>query len=199
MRNLAGLVQMRSQMRHHLGFVESRCELQIRRRGIDRIGVQNHQPIHLAGIHIRNQRLEVGNLIARQRNCGLMRDKNRLTHIAQRRVDRQCQDLDRRILIEPRNHSALTGVGLQILRKGGEELLLLVCPVVARSFSAIRTHSFRQLRRKRRNLARPQSQTMLGLESRRGRRGLDGIEPVQLLRILAPSGVIAHQFVEPRI
>ena len=40
---------------------------------------------------------------------------------------------------------------------------------------------------------------MLSLQARRGRRGLDRVKPIQLLRIFAPLRVVAHQLVEPRI
>ncbi len=40
---------------------------------------------------------------------------------------------------------------------------------------------------------------MLGLHARRGRRALDGVEAIQLLRVLAPRGVLPHQLVKTRI
>ena len=63
--------------------------------------------------------------------AGSVATRNRLAHIAERIVDGQRQRCNRRILIQPRKHSALAGVGLQILRQRGEKLLLLVGPRVS--------------------------------------------------------------------
>jgi hypothetical protein len=103
------------------------------------------------------------NLIARHRIHRLRAHKNRLAHIAQRAVDGQRQRRTDSILIEPRNHRALAGVSLQVLRQRGRNFF---CSSVQHRPELQRqhAHSLGQLRRKRRNLARPQSQPMLGLQ-----------------------------------
>ena len=64
-RHLAGLVQPRSQVNLVLRLFECSREFEISGSGVDRIAAQNHQPTHFAGIQIRNQRLEVCDLVAR--------------------------------------------------------------------------------------------------------------------------------------
>ena len=48
----------------HLRLVEGRRKLQIGRRVVNRIGIQNHQPIHFARIEIGNKRFEIGIALA---------------------------------------------------------------------------------------------------------------------------------------
>ena len=50
---------MRAQMRDDIGLVEGVGKVQIGGRVVDRVGVENHQPIHLARIQIGDQRLEI--------------------------------------------------------------------------------------------------------------------------------------------
>ena len=69
MRNLPRLVHMRAELRDDLCLVQGRGKLEIPRSGVDGVGIQNHQPIHLARIQVRNQRLQVTDLIARHRAC----------------------------------------------------------------------------------------------------------------------------------
>ena len=57
-RELPGLVQVQAEMGDNLGFVEGRGEIQIGGSVVDGIGVQNHQPIHLARIQIGDKLLE---------------------------------------------------------------------------------------------------------------------------------------------
>ena len=44
------LVIMGPKVRNHLGLAERIAKVQVRRSRIDRIGIQNHQPVHLAGV-----------------------------------------------------------------------------------------------------------------------------------------------------
>ncbi len=67
-RYLPSLVDVRTKVGDCLRLLESRCKFEVGRRGIDRIGIQNYQPIHLAGVEIRNQCFHVGNLVTRERN-----------------------------------------------------------------------------------------------------------------------------------
>ena len=62
-RNLPCFIQMRAKMRYYISLVKGLGEVQVGRRGIDRIGIENHQPIHLAHIQVRDQRPQVSKLI----------------------------------------------------------------------------------------------------------------------------------------
>ena len=59
MRLIACLVVVRAQMRHDLRFVECGREIQIGGRVVDRIRVQDDQPIHFARIEIGHQLLKI--------------------------------------------------------------------------------------------------------------------------------------------
>ena len=56
-RLLARFVQVRAQMHNRPNLIQRALEIQIRRRRIDGVRVQDHQPVHLAGVHVRDQRL----------------------------------------------------------------------------------------------------------------------------------------------
>ena len=187
---------MRAQVRNQLRLAKRICKVQIGRRRIYRIGIQNHQPIHFARIQVRHQRFEIANLIAWYRIHRLRRYRHRLAHIAQRVINCQRQLRNRLVLVEPCNHRALAGVRLQVLRQRSKKLLLRIGPRIRRRIHARHAHSLRQLRRKRRNLARPQPQPMLGLQARCGRRTLYRIQPVQMVWVLAPLCVLADQLVK---
>ena len=70
-RNLARLVKVRAKVRHNLCLVKGIEKTKIGGSGVDGVGIQNHQPIHLARIQIPNQRLQIANLIGRYRACCL--------------------------------------------------------------------------------------------------------------------------------
>jgi hypothetical protein len=58
-----------------LALLKAVGKIQIGGRVVDGIGIENHQPIHLARVEIGNQRLEIAKLIAGQRNRRLGTDK----------------------------------------------------------------------------------------------------------------------------
>ena len=197
----ARLVHVRTEMGDDLCLVEGRGELEIGWHRVDGVGIQNHKPIHLPGIQIGNQRLNIAKLIARQRKRGLAGDDRSLAGVAQRGVDRPGHGFNRPILIEPWNHDALARVSLQVLGQRSDKLLLFIGPVVARGVNGNwrAAHRLRQLRRKRRDFAGAQAQPMLRLQPSRRRRGLDRIKPVQILGVLAPLCIFANQLMESGI
>ena len=191
-RNLSCLVYVRTEMDDSLSLVEGRGKFKIGGSVIDWIGIENHQPIHLTRVQIGNQRLQITTLIGWQRVRRLRRDKHRLAHIAQSDVDSSSQLCNRPVLIQPRHHHALSRVSLQILGQRGKKLLLLVGPRVRRSLDARHSNSLREFRSKGRNLARPQPQPVFGLQSGCRRCALNRVQPIQLLRRLAPLRILAH-------
>ena len=196
-RFVSSLVVMRTQMCNYLCLIERCRKLQIRGSRVDGVGVQNHQPIHLARVEISHQRLQVANLIAGQR-VQRVANNHRLAHVAQCGIDGQSQLSHRWILVDAGNHRALARVRLQVLREGRKKLLLLIGPAVIRSLRAGRAHRYGKRRGKRRNLARAQSQPMFGLHAGRRRRALHRVQPVQIAGRLAPLRIFAGQLVEAR-
>ena len=113
-RDLASLVEVRAQMCNYIRFIEGRGEVEIGRRGVDGIGVENHQPIDFAGIEIGNQGLDSSDLVRGQRIDCVSTRRNRFAHIAQHIIDGQRQSCDRWILIEAGNHCAFAGIGFEV-------------------------------------------------------------------------------------
>src|ERR1017187_890257 len=117
--DLAGFVYMRAEVGDDVGLAECVGKVQVGGGRVDRIGVEDYEPVDLAGVEIGDERLEVGKLVARQRIHGLGRDGDRFAHIAECVVDGQRELRDRLILIEARNHGGLAGVCFQVLCEGG--------------------------------------------------------------------------------
>ncbi len=177
LRILPGLVHVRAKVRSHLRLFKCCRKIQISRRIINRIGIQNHQPVYFARIQIRNQRLQLRSLI-RRKSAQTRRIGNRLAGVAQHFIDDERVIGNRRILIQSRNHHALAWVRFQVLGQRGEKLLLLIGPCDRWNRKDLNANGLGQLRRERRNLARSQSKPMFSLQSSRCRRALNRIQPV---------------------
>ena len=123
-RNRARLIHMRTQVHRHRNLRERILEVQIARRRINRIHAQNHQPLHLARVHIGDQRLQIRHLLARHRIHRLGID-DRLANRTQRRVQRISRSMNRRRSLLTRNHHTPAAALLQIRTQRRKELLRL--------------------------------------------------------------------------
>src|ERR1700751_5876314 len=54
----SSFIAMRAEMDDCSNFVESVREVEVGGRGVDRIGVENDQPVHLAAVHVGDERFE---------------------------------------------------------------------------------------------------------------------------------------------
>ena len=165
---------------------------------VNRIGIQNHQPIHLARIQIGNQRLEIGNLICKAAGFSGVECENRLdTIVAERAVDRQRQRRNRRdpdtapesprsCPREPSNPSPARPETSSAHRSTHTPGASTPATPTAFANSAAKAGI---------SLARSPSRCSAFNPGRR-RRALDRVQPVQLLRLLAPLRILADQLVE---
>ena len=176
--HLRGLVFIQADMRadRHLG--ERGGELQIGRRGVDRIAAQNQQGVHGTGVHVRDERTQIRELVRRARFDGLgIRD--RLAHVAQRGVHGVRQGMHRRRRAVARDHDAAALGRLQVgderrherrgrfgQRGGG---------------GASHTHLRGHRARERIELGRSEWKPMIGARAADGRRAFNGVEPVARL------------------
>ena len=191
--DLSGFVDVRTEMGDRLRFVERSGKLEIGGRGVDGVGVEDDEPIHLAGVEIGDERLDARKLIGGHRAGCLARNQSRLADVAQSCVNGKGEFGDGRILIDAGDDDALAGVGLEVFGEGGEELFLLIGPGVGRSDHAGDADGFGQLGGEGGNLAGAEAEAMLGFEAGGGRGGFDGVEAIELFRVLAPVRILADQ------
>ena len=174
-RNHPGFIQMGAEVRRRLDLAQGLFKMQVHRRGVDRVGIQDDQPFDLAGLHVVDQRDDILALDRRHGIYGLGVN-HRLADIAQRLVDGDGGQMHRRRLLLAGNDHAFAGVGLQVRGYGGEELArgaggrLRTGPT--------RSDGGRQGRGKRSDIAGLERQPVLGLEAGGAGRALDRVQPV---------------------
>ena len=107
------LVHMRAKM-HGVGdLVERSLELQIGGRGVERVDAQHDKPLHLAGVHVADKRLEVCNLLSGHGVHRLGVD-DRLADVAQPGIQRVSRDVNLPGSLLAGDDHALARVGLNI-------------------------------------------------------------------------------------
>ena len=92
-RELRGLVHMRAEMNDGLDLAQARIELQIGGSRVDRVAVKDDQPVHIARVHVGDQRLQIVGLDRGQRIDGLGIN-HRLAHVAERLIDRDGRQMN---------------------------------------------------------------------------------------------------------
>ncbi len=200
MREMAGLVVVRAEMRNDLRFGKGVGEAEVFGSGINRVGIQDDEPVNLAGIEVGDEFLEVTVLIAGQGDRGIGRDGDGFADVTECLIDVERKSGDRFILIKTGNDSALAVASLEVLREGGEKLLLICGPVVLRSGCAGCADGSGERGGKCWNFAGAEAEAMLGFHARCRRRALDGVEPVHAIGgIFAAPGVIGDELVEAGI
>src|SRR6185437_12129635 len=110
----AGFVAVIAKVNYRSDFVEGGGELQVGGRVVDRVGVEDDQPVHFARVHVGYQRLEVIVLNGRH-GVDCVGVDHGLAHVAERVVDGNGSQVDAGRLLLTGNDDALAGVGLQIL------------------------------------------------------------------------------------
>ena len=103
----ARLIHMRAEMNCVGDLVECSLELQIGGRGVERIDAEHHEPLHVARVHIGDERFEVCNLLRRHRVHCLGVD-DRLADVAQLGVERvrRCMNSGRSLFAGDHNAPA---------------------------------------------------------------------------------------------
>ena len=192
-RNHSGLVQMRAEVRGRLHVRNGLFKMQVHRRGVDRVGIQDQQPVNLTCAYVIHQGDDVLPLDGRHGIYGFGVN-HRLADVAQRLVDGNRRQMHLGRLLLTGDDHALARAGLQISRYGGEKLArgaggrLRARPT--------RSNCCRQRRSERSHLAGLQGQTVLGLEAGRAGSAFDGVQPVHRstwVQQLAPAGIIGRQ------
>ena len=173
-------------------------KLKIGGRRVDRVRVQDHQPLHLARIQVGHQRLHVARSGRWAAGSAAREDTETvLPTLPSAELIAAASAVTDAILIKARNHRALARAGLQVLGQCGKKLLLLAGPCVARGRHAAA--------RRLPPPAPPQTPALRWRAAPGDARPscpwwsastFDRVKPVQLRGILAPRRILAHQLVD---
>ena len=190
---LGGLVVVEAEMDAQRHLVHPGGEVEVGGRGEDRVASEGHEKRDRPPVHVGRELLERGELIDRAR-LHRRAVEDRLSPVAELRVDRVRERMDGRGLVLPRDHHRGAGVRLQVL---GERLH----PGRARRAGAeggggLGAHSdpSRQRPRELFDLGRLQRKTVVGERARQRRRALHRVEAAHFLLAtleLAAGGELA--------
>ncbi len=197
----ARLIGVEAQVRDRLGPAHSARKVQIGRSIVDRIRIENDQPVDFAGVQIGDQLLQIVHLHRWHRMHGLGID-HRFADIAKRLIDGMRGHVNGGRGLLAGDHDTLAGVRLQILHRGIQKRRLLRRPLHGAGASGSRrTHRLCQRSRKGIDLAGAQRQPMIGLKSSGGRRAFYRIQPVhgnaRLQRTAA--GIVGRELQKSRV
>ena len=116
-----GFIVVEAEMDAQSHFPKTRTELQVRRRGVDRVAADDHKQYDAASIHILDQLAQRLRLVNRIGFNGISIDY-RGSHVAQSLVQRVCQRVDSGRLLISGNNEARAPMPLQVAHERGQPL-----------------------------------------------------------------------------
>ena len=111
--NHRGFIEVGTEMGSMLHVAHGLFKMQVHRRGVYRVGIQDHQPVDLTRLHVVHQADDVLSLDRRHRIYGLGVN-HRLADVPQRLVDGNRGQVHCRCLLLAGDDDAFAGVCLQI-------------------------------------------------------------------------------------
>ena len=115
-----GFIQVGGEMDGEFHAGKSLIEVQIDRRGVNRVAVENHQGVDLTRLHVIHQADDFFALDRWHGVDGLGVD-DRFAYVAERLIDGDSRQMNSRRLLLARNDHALATVGLEVGRNHGKE------------------------------------------------------------------------------
>ena len=192
-RNHRGFIEVGTEVGGYLHLAERLLKMQVHGGVVNRVAIQDQQPLDFARIHVVDQADDVLPLDGRHGIHGLGVDHG-FADVAQRLVDGDRGQVHGRSLLLAGNHHALAGIGLQIRRQSREEG---ACGARRRLGTGATGADGRCERSsKGSHVTGFERQPMFGLEASGAGRALDGVEPVHGgvgIGQLAPAGVVGRQ------
>ena len=148
-------------------------EVQVRRRGVNRIAAEDHQELDPPLLHVLHEFPQRLRPIARPGVRG-SRIGHGLTHVAKVLVEHVRQQVDDRRLTVPGQHQAATAIGFEVLGHCGGPFSREVGRLAPGRHAELRGHRPGQPL----DLPRPHGQPMVGLGARAAYGGFDHVQPI---------------------
>ena len=177
---LGGLVVVEPEMDAERHLVHPGGEVEVGGRGEDRVASEDHEKGDRPAVHVGGEIPERRELIDRTRlhRRGV---EDRLSHVAELRVDRVREGVDGRGLVLPRDHHRGAGVRVQVLGEGGQPGRAPRAGAEGGRGLGARSDAGRQRPREVFDLGRLQRKTVVGQRPRQRRGALHRVEAVHLL------------------